>query len=165
MSLLTYGGLYNIGMHFDPHSALEIASPPVEMTAPEMSALFDAKEREFIRLRRQVAWFQRKIVGQKSERRMPKLEGVQGTLGEAFDVVPDNAAAPAQPDRAVHAMSALYKIKQQIRDDGLTVQAKPTRRQEHANPVLDRFFAWIGGQFDKQGFLPSSPFLDALACI
>ncbi|GGY90853.1 hypothetical protein GCM10007388_25140 [Pseudoduganella plicata] len=62
---------------------------------PQMSALLDAKEREILRLRRQVAWFQRQIFGQKSERRMPEPEGVQGTLGEAFDVVPDDAAAPA----------------------------------------------------------------------
>ena len=33
-------------MHFDPHSASEIAGPAVGMTAPEMSALLDAKERE-----------------------------------------------------------------------------------------------------------------------
>jgi hypothetical protein len=31
-----------------------------------MSALLDAKEREIIRLRRQVAWLQRQIFGQKS---------------------------------------------------------------------------------------------------
>ncbi len=66
---------------------------------PQMSALLDAKEREIIRLRRQVAWFQRQIFGQKSERRMPEPDGVQGTLGEAFDVVPDDAAAPAKKTR------------------------------------------------------------------
>ena len=44
-----------------------------------MSALLDAKEREIIRLRRQVAWYQRQIFGQKSERRIPEPEGVQGT--------------------------------------------------------------------------------------
>ena len=38
-------------------------------------------------LRRQVAWFQRQIFGQKSEQRLP--DGVQGTLGESFDAVPD----------------------------------------------------------------------------
>ena len=44
---------------------------------------------EIVNLRRQVAWFQRQIFGQKSERRLPELEGVQGTLGEPFDAVPD----------------------------------------------------------------------------
>jgi hypothetical protein len=38
-------------------------------------------------------------------------------------------------------------------------------RQEQSKPVLERFFAWIDEQFDKQGFLPSSPFLGALAYI
>jgi len=83
----------DIGMHPDLRSASEIASPAVGLTAPETSALLDAQEREIVRLRRQVAWFQRQIFGQKSERRMPEQEGVQGRLGEAFDVVPDDVAA------------------------------------------------------------------------
>ena len=98
MILFTLRKLYNIGMHSDPHPASEIASPMVRLTTPEMSALLDAKEREIIRLRRQVAWFQRQIFGQKSERRMPEPEGVQGTLGEAFDFVPDDVA-PAKTTR------------------------------------------------------------------
>lgn len=74
----------------------------VELTAPEMRALLDAQGREIIRLRRQVAWFQRQIFGQKSERRMPEPEGVQGTLGEAFDVVPDDAAPAKKINIAAH---------------------------------------------------------------
>lgn len=31
--------------------------------------------------------------------------------------------------------------------------------------MLERFFTWIDEQFDKQEFLPSSPFLGALAYI
>jgi len=106
--------LYNIGMHSNPHSASEIASPAVGLTAPEMSALLDAKEREIIRLRRQVAWFQRQIFGQKSERRMLEPEGVQGTLGEAFDVVPDDVA-PVQKTRiAEHEREPRNKNKNLI---------------------------------------------------
>ena len=56
---------------------------------------------------------------------------------------------PAQADQALHAIAALYKAEQQIRDDGLTGQAKLTRRQEQSKPVLERFFAWIDEQFDK----------------
>ena len=40
-------------------------------------------------LRRQVAWFQRQIFGQKSEQRLPEPDGVQGTLGESFAAIPD----------------------------------------------------------------------------
>jgi len=72
---------------------------------------------------------------------------------------------PAQADQALHAIAALYKVEQQIREDGLMGQAKLVRRQEQSKPVLERFFAWIDEQFDKQGFLPSSPFLAALAYI
>jgi transposase len=72
---------------------------------------------------------------------------------------------PTHADQALAAIAALYKVEQQIRNDGLTGQAKRARRQEQSKPVLDRFFAWIDEQFDKQGFLPSSPFLGALAYI
>jgi hypothetical protein len=50
---------------------------------------------------------------------------------------------PAQAEQALDAIAALYKVEQQIRDDGLTGQAKHARRQEQSKPVLDRFFAWI----------------------
>lgn len=72
---------------------------------------------------------------------------------------------PAQVDQALDAIAALYKVEQQIRQEGLTGQVKLARRQEQAKPVLARFFTWIDEQFDKQGFLPSSPFLCALAYI
>ena len=72
---------------------------------------------------------------------------------------------PAPADHALDAIASLYKVEQAIRDDALTGQAKQARRQEQAKPVLDRFFTWIDEQFDKQGFLPSSPFLGALAYI
>ena len=72
---------------------------------------------------------------------------------------------PTYADQALDAIAALYKVEQQIRNDDLTGQAKRTRRQEQSKPILDGFFAWIDEQFDKQGFLPSSPFLGALAYI
>ena len=115
MSLFTQQKLYNIGMYSDPHPASEIASAVVGLTAPEMSALLDAKEREIIRLRRKVAWFQRQIFGQKSERRMPEPEGVQGTLGEAFHIVPDDVAAPAKKTRiAAHERAPKNKDRNLI---------------------------------------------------
>lgn len=72
---------------------------------------------------------------------------------------------PAQADQALHATAGLYKVEQRIRDDELTGQAKLVCRQEQSKPVLDRFFVWIDEQFDKQGFLPGSPVLGALAYI
>lgn len=102
MNLFGLRKLYNIDMCSDLHSDSEIASRTVGLTALEMSALLDAKEREIIRLRRRVAWFQRQIFGQRSERRMPEPAGVQGTLGEAFDVVPDDVAPARKTSIAAH---------------------------------------------------------------
>lgn len=97
-SEFTLRKLYNTAMPSDQYLTSETASSAVGLTMPQMSALIDAQEREIIRLRRQVAWFQRQIFGQKSERRVQEPEGVQGTLGEAFDVVPDDVA-PAKTTR------------------------------------------------------------------
>lgn len=114
MTLFRLRKLYNISMPSDRHSASENASPAVGMTAPEMSALLDAKEREIIRLRRQVAWFQRQIFGQKSERRTPEPEGIQGTLGEAFDLVPDDAAPAKKTKIGEHERAPKNKNKNLI---------------------------------------------------
>jgi len=50
------------------------SSTPTETTprsAPELEALVGQLTHEVTQLRRQVAWFQRQIFGQKSERRLP----------------------------------------------------------------------------------------------
>jgi hypothetical protein len=51
----------------------------------------------------------------------------------------------------------------QIREKALTGNAKLDYRRQRAKVVLNRLFNWIDQQFDKRGFLPSSPFLGALA--
>jgi|GEM_PF-2036851 len=80
-------------------------------------------------------------------------------LIEAQDIEPISAA------QALDWIGALYAIETQIRDEGLAGNAKCAHRQEQAKPIVDRFFTWIDQQFDRQGFLPSSPFLGALAYI
>ena len=72
---------------------------------------------------------------------------------------------PAHAEQALDWIGALYAVEAQIRDEGLTGQAKRARRQQQAKPVVSRLFNWIDAQFEKQGFLPSSPFLGALAYI
>jgi transposase len=69
---------------------------------------------EIITLRRQVAWFQKQIFGQKSERRLPDADSVQGTLGEAFDVIPVTPLAVKKTPVASHVRVA----KARGRDDG-----------------------------------------------
>jgi len=111
MRLFPLRKLYNIGMPSALKSTSEIASPTVGLTAPEMSALIGAQEHEIIRLRRHVTWFQRQIFGQKSEHWTPEQEGVQGTPGEAFDVIP-NDVAPAKTTRiAAHERAPKNKNK------------------------------------------------------
>jgi len=60
-----------------------------QRSAPELEALVGQLTNEVTQLRRQVAWFQRQIFGEKSERRLPDPEGVQGSLGECFDTIPE----------------------------------------------------------------------------
>ena len=72
---------------------------------------------------------------------------------------------PAHAEQALTWIGALYAVETKIRDENLTGQAKRARRQEQARPVVDRFFKWIDKQFEANGFLPSSPFLSALAYI
>ncbi|MFT5532196.1 MAG: transposase [Burkholderiaceae bacterium] len=64
------------------------------MAAPALGELIGKLDHEIVHLRRQVAWFQRQIFGQKSERRLPLPDPEQGVLGEDFAVVPDVVSAP-----------------------------------------------------------------------
>jgi len=64
---------------------------------------------------------------------------------------------------ALQRIGALYAIEQQIRDQRLSGQNKRDYRLAHAKPVVERFFAWIGTQFERQGLLPKNPLTGALA--
>ena len=80
-------------MLLDMHCALETVSFTLEqiaqMSATETAAVFGKLTHEVTQLRRQVAWFQRQIFGQKSERRLPEPDSVQGSLGESFAAIPE----------------------------------------------------------------------------
>ena len=78
---------------------------------------------------------------------------------EAKDIEPDRAG------QALESIGALYAVEAEIREQGLTGSAKRAHRLAYAKPVADRFFAWIDKQFAALGFLPSSPFISALAYI
>lgn len=69
---------------------------------------------------------------------------------------------PAQAETALEHIGALYAAEEHIRQHGLTGAPKRDWRQTHAKPIAQRFFQWIDKFFEKQGFLPSSPFLKAL---
>ena len=89
-------------MQSPPSSASKILHPTVALSAADMAQLLDVKEREIVQLRRQIAWFQRQIFGQKSERRVLQPDGVQGSLGESFEVVPADLPAPNKSRIAAH---------------------------------------------------------------
>jgi transposase len=72
------------------------------LTPPELIDLVSKQEREIVNLRRQVAWFQRQIFGQKSERRLPEPEGVQGSLGESFAAIPEHTPSECKSRVAAH---------------------------------------------------------------
>jgi transposase len=78
---------------------------------------------------------------------------------EAKDIEPERAA------QALDWIAGLYGVEAEIREQGLTAQAKRAWRRTRAKPLADRFFDWIDQQFAAQGFLPSSPFIAALAYI
>jgi transposase len=70
------------------------ASAIATMAAPALIELVGKLDHEIVHLRRQVAWFQRQIFGQKSERRLPLPDPEQGVLGEDFAGVSDAVPAP-----------------------------------------------------------------------
>ena len=72
---------------------------------------------------------------------------------------------PGPAGEALEAIGALYTVEAAIREQALTGSAKRAYRLAHAKPVAERFFAWIDKQFAALGFLPSSPFIAALAYI
>ncbi|MBC7501388.1 MAG: IS66 family transposase, partial [Herminiimonas sp.] len=102
-------------MQSNHQSDAKVVHPPVTLTAADMVRLLDVKDREIVHLRRQVAWFQRQIFGQKSERRVPEPDGVQGTLGELFEIVPD-VPSPAKKSK-IAAHEREHKNKNQIDSD------------------------------------------------
>jgi transposase len=94
-------------------------------------------EDEVIALRRQVAWFQRQIFGQKSERRLPEAEGIQGTLGQPFDALPESQPPGKKRRVAAHEREQKPKSPSEGADESALFfdQAKvPVEVIELANP-------------------------------
>ena len=65
---------------FAPYSEQKIKA----LAPAELIELIGKQEHEIVNLRRQVAWFQRPIFGQKSARRLPEADGVQGNAGRSL---------------------------------------------------------------------------------
>jgi transposase len=88
-------------MSREPDSPAITLTQAREITHEQLSELLHRQswlERENAELRRQLAWFQRQLFGQKSERRIVQLEVVQGSLGQDFCAVPDQTPPTAKRD-------------------------------------------------------------------
>ncbi len=75
-------------MHSSSNSTHQKPDAADALSATQLVNLVAKQEREIVNLRRQVAWFQRQIFGQKSEKRHPEPDAKQGVLGFGFDAVP-----------------------------------------------------------------------------
>jgi transposase len=75
-------------------------------------------------------------------------------------------ASRVEPERAGQALEmigALYAVERHIGEAGLEAEAKRAWRLALARPLVERFFAWVEEEFQRQGLLPSSPLTKALA--
>ena len=74
-------------------------------------------------------------------------------------------AEPALAGEALRQIGALYEIEDEIRTQKLTGENKRLHRLTHSKPRVDKFFAWVAEQFERQGLLPSNPLTKALAYV
>ena len=77
--------------------------------AQQLAALVQAQTHELARLRAQVVWFQRRLFGKQNEQRIVAPDGVQGTLGDAFDAMPGSVVAGTKTRVAGHERIAAPK--------------------------------------------------------
>jgi len=84
------------------------------LTSVEVANLLRSHQRleqEVVNLRHQIAWFQRQLFGQKSEKRIVELSGVQGVLGIAFDDLPTQSEPPKKQRIASYERQTSAKNK------------------------------------------------------
>lgn len=72
---------------------------------------------------------------------------------------------PAGVRQALDWIGKIYKIEQQVKDQGLRDEQKHRYRLEHSKPVVEAFFEWCEQQLQRTDLLPSSPFLQALGYV
>jgi transposase len=69
---------------------------------------------------------------------------------------------PQAVQEGLEQIASLYAIEEQIRQQSLVGESKRLHRLTHSKPRVQAFFAWIERQFERQGLLPSNPFVQAL---
>jgi hypothetical protein len=73
-----------------------------------------------------------------------------------------HAADPDAVQEGLEQIAALYRIEEDIRAQRLIGERKRLHRLTQSKPRVEAFFAWIDSQFQRQGLLPSNPFVQAL---
>jgi transposase len=68
---------------------------------------------------------------------------------------------PALVAQALDFIGQLYAHEATIRQRGLADEAKLTYRAQHAKPLVNTFFSWLGRTLTEQVLLPSNPFTKA----
>lgn len=93
---------YNLSMKLPLNSTPQTPVESAALSAPQLVERVGKLEHEVLNLRRQVAWFQRQIFGQKSEKCVLTLDPLQGTLGVDFGAVAGTALAAKKTVVAGH---------------------------------------------------------------
>ncbi len=86
------------------------------LTREQIGGLLDA----VTHLSQRVAWFERQLFGQKSERRVLEPDAVQGSLGQPFEEIP--AQRPATPKIRIDAHERERTLKRPALDGGEDAQ-------------------------------------------
>jgi transposase len=73
------------------------------------------------------------------------------------------AIEPAAAAEALEQIGALYAVEAAIREKHLTGDKKRAYRLEHAQPLVESFFAWVDRKLQNSGLLPKNPLTAALA--
>jgi transposase len=109
------------------------------LTPSQMSQMLHHLREENVELRRQLAWFQRQIFGQKSERRAPPLDATQGILGQDFNELPEQPLPGKKRRVAAHEREAKPKHAHEGADETLAFFDEtqvPVRVIAVANPEM-----------------------------
>lgn len=77
-----------------------------------------------------------------------------------FEKSEDNE--PEAAATALVGIGQLYKIEKEIKEKDLHGDKKRQYRLEHAKPIVDKFFTWVGEERNKPEYLPSNPLTAAL---
>jgi hypothetical protein len=71
-------------------------------------------------------------------------------------------ADPTGAAEALEQIKAIYAIEADIREKNLSGDDKRLHRLTHSKPLVEMFFDWVDRQFERPGFTPSNPFIQAL---